>query len=140
MENRAVFTEKSKAIEVFKWSLVKFKPFSIAYWILLLLAFPMVDILIMITTLSYGPFKDYIDDMEYAAYEISGTGFAFIAVLYSIIIAIMAFSYMHNKRSVDWFGSLPVSRRTLFFGRYFATVVKCCPNISVWNNGSITYI
>ena len=48
MENNSL-SNKSKAIALFKWTNRKYLSVSIAYWILLFLAYPLAEIFIMIT-------------------------------------------------------------------------------------------
>ena len=122
MENNSL-SNKSKAIALFKWTNRKYLSVSIAYWILLFLAYPLAEIFIMITSISAdGKYNYYVDRMQTYGVLIPSTLFAAIAIGYSIVISLIAFSYMHNKRCVDLFGSFPVSRRTLFFSR-FASVI-----------------
>lgn len=118
MENNSL-SNKSKAIALFKWTNRKYLSVSIAYWILLFLAYPLAEIFIMITSISAdGKYNYYVDRMQTYGVLIPSTLFAAIAIGYSIVISLIAFSYMHNKRCVDLFGSFPVSRRTLFFSRF----------------------
>ncbi len=121
MENN--LTNKTKATSIFWWTVKRYIPVSIAYWILLILALPIIETTMMTLVKAESNIKEYIDAMKEIALYISGTGFAAIAVIFSTIIGMIAFSYMHNKRSVDFFGSLPVSRRTMFFARYIAVIV-----------------
>ena len=122
MENNSL-SNKSKAIALFKWTNRKYLSVSIAYWILLFLAYPLAEIFIMITSIPVdGQHNEYVDRMQTYGVLIPSTLFATIAIGYSIVISLIAFSYMHNKRCVDLFGSFPVSRRTLFFSR-FASVI-----------------
>lgn len=123
MENRASLAERTKALAIIKWTIKKYLPFSIAYWILLFLSFAGVEIVVQIVTKATEQGYRHSKGMDEFINYIPSTGFAAIAIIYSVIIAIMAFSYMHNKRSVDFFGSMPVSRRVLFFARYFAVVI-----------------
>lgn len=133
MENNAGLTNGKKAWAIFKWSVRKNLSFSIAYWILLFLSFPMVEIFgIIVCNSQKASFKAYVTDMKEVIYYLPATFFAGIAILFSIIMAIMAFSYMHNKRSVDLFGSYPVSRRTLFFVRYLAVLAVCIVPVIVF--------
>lgn len=132
MENNAGFTNNKKALEIFKWSLRKNLPFSIAYWILLFLTFPMIEIFMMVVANSYGTFKEYISGIKQAVNYLPSTVFAGVAIVFSIIMSVKAFSYMHNKRRVDFFGSLPVSRRTLFFMRYLSTLAVCIVPVIVF--------
>ena len=117
MENNVGLSGRKKAVALFKWSLRKNLPFSIAYWILLFLSFPMIEIFAMIvcgTQQNLG-MESYIKDMKEVCEYLPAIFFVAFAIIFSIIMAIMSFSYMHNKRSVDLFGSYPISRRTLFF-------------------------
>lgn len=132
MENNAGFTNSRKALEIFKWSLRKNLPFSIAYWILLFLTFPMIEIFMLVVANSYGTFKEYISGIKEAINYLPSTVFAGVAIIFSIIMSVKAFSYMHNKRRVDFFGSLPVSRRTLFFMRYLSTLAVCIVPVIVF--------
>ena len=50
MENNSL-SNKSKAIALFKWTNRKYLSVSIAYWILLFLAYPLAEIFIMITSI-----------------------------------------------------------------------------------------
>ena len=127
MENNS-FSNKDKALALFKWTNRKYLSVSIAYWILLFLAYPLAEIFIMITSIPANNEPNYyVSRMQTYGTYIPSTLFAAIAVGYSIVISLIAFSYMHNKRCVDLFGSFPVSRRTLFFSRFasvvFSTVV-----------------
>lgn len=125
MENKTGLAENRKAFSIIKWTMRKYLPFSIAYWILMFLAFSGVEIVAMIVTTSTSKFSEYVEEIAECVEYIPSTGFAVIAILYSTIISIMAFSYMHKKRSVDFFGSMPVSRRALFFARYLAVTALC---------------
>lgn len=138
MENNMNLTNKKKALSIYKWTLRKYLPFSIAYWILLFITFPLVELFGMIVcsseskTAGMSTWEYYIDSIEDVAEVLPGTFFASVVVLFSAILAIMAFSYMHNKRAVDLFGSFPVSRRTLFFSRYFAVITACAVPVIVF--------
>ena len=106
MENNSL-SNKSKAIALFKWTNRKYLSVSIAYWILLFLAYPLAEIFIMITSISAdGKYNYYVDRMQTYGVLIPSTLFAAIAIGYSIVISLIAFSYMHNKRCVDLFGSI----------------------------------
>lgn len=122
MENRQCLTNRQKSMALFRWTIRKYLPFSIAYWILLFITFPMVEIFGLVVCGSSGKMKEYTKGMKEIITFLPGTFFAMVAIAFSTIIAIMAFSYMHNKRRVDLFGSFPVGRRTLFFVRYLAVL------------------
>lgn len=46
----------------------------------------------------------------------------FLAILFAFILSIQGFGYLHNKRKTDMFGSLPVSRRTMFFSKMISVI------------------
>lgn len=51
---------------------------------------------------------------------ISSTVIGFLTLIFAIIYTVQIFSYMHNKRKVDFYGSLPISRARLFLAKYGA--------------------
>lgn len=64
MENNSL-SNKSKAIALFKWTNRKYLSVSIAYWILLFLAYPLAEIFIMITSIPVdGQHNEYVDRMQ----------------------------------------------------------------------------
>lgn len=78
MENNSL-SNKSKAIALFKWTNRKYLSVSIAYWILLFLAYPLAEIFIMITSISAdGKYNYYVDRMQTYGVLIPSTLFAAI--------------------------------------------------------------
>jgi ABC-2 type transport system permease protein len=138
MENKKDLTNRQKAVSIYKWTLRKYLPFSVAYWILLFMSFPMIELILMLTYNQSDNYDEmtnmqyYVEDMTEIAKHLSGTFFVAVAIIFSTILAIMAFSYMHNKRSVDFFGSFPVSRRTLFFSRFLAVITASVVPMIMW--------
>lgn len=122
MENsKACLTWKEKALSMLGWTTKRYKGISIAYMAMLFVTFPLIELLIIFRN------KDiYVSAgvINMASFNVVGAMFAFVAILFTAIFSIVAFSYMHNKRCVDLFGSLPVSRRTLFFTRYLSVVIQ----------------
>ena len=127
---------------VFKDSLRRFLPFSIAYWALLVFVYPVregIDYLqyeIMKNTL-----KGFTDDFTIHA-DIYVFECVYIAMIFATVISFMAFSYLHNKRSMDFYGSMPVSRRTQFFGRMTAVVASTFVPliiVSIIGNGVVLF-
>lgn len=41
-----------------------------------------------------------------------------ILILFAVIVAIYSFSYLHNRKQIDFYHSLPIKRRTLFLHNY----------------------
>lgn len=125
MEDRSCLTNKKKALSIFKWTNRKYLSVSVAYCILMILTLIIPQLFYMMVQTSHNGIEVYIDGMERRADVLSGTFFAAIVILFSIIFSLIAFSYMHNKRCVDLFGSFPVSRRTLFLSRYASVLFIC---------------
>lgn len=48
---------------------------------------------------------------------ISSAFIGLLTLIFSIIYTVQIFSYMHNKRKVDFYGSLPISRARLFLAK-----------------------
>ena len=54
------------------------------------------------------------------------------ALIIGLVICIRSFSYLHNKRQTDMVGSLPVSRRTMYFSRLISSfIISAVPMILV---------
>lgn len=125
MESRNInFSEKEKAFSMFGWTNKRYKGISIAYIALLVITFPLIEIILLLQSRTTNPTYQYENVIGEASLAISGTVFAFVAILFATIFAIVTFSYMHNKRCMDLFGSFPISRRTLFFTRYVSVLVQ----------------
>lgn len=69
---------------------------------------------------------------NFATGAVNETGFSdgfmmfetyFTSLIIGLIVSIRAFSYLHSKRQTDLVGSMPVSRRTMFFSRMIAAAV-----------------
>lgn len=123
MENRMNLSNKEKAVSLLKWTLRKNLAFSIVYCILLFLSFPMIEIFGLVVCASEGNMSDYTNSIDQILPMLPASVFAAVAIIFSTVITIIVFSYMHNKRKVDLFGSFPLSRRTLFFVRFAAAVI-----------------
>lgn len=143
---------KSRFFSIYKWSLRKNLATFIVYTAILLLTYPVF--LTLFNSIAVYPtdmLKNSGDGGTSSACVMSLVFVAvvgFIAMLFTLIIGVFMFSYMHRKRSVDVFGALPVTRRTLFFARYAAgltmlavplilvtvisTVLLSYSNVAVW--------
>lgn len=121
MENNICLTWKQKALSMFGWTMKRYKGISIAYAAMLFITFPLIEILVI-----FQNKKRFTSDgvIDMSALNVVGTLFVLVAVIFATVFAIVSFSYMHNKRCVDLFGSLPMSRRTLFFTRYISVLVQ----------------
>ncbi len=118
-------SNRRKAQSIFCWTVKKYMGVSIAYWVLLFLSLPVIEVfgMLALTSQQRTTMKDYIELFQKTEESaIAMALFILVAVVMSTIISFVTFSYMHNKRCVDFFGGLPVSRRTMFFSRYLAVV------------------
>lgn len=105
-------------------SLRRFLPFSIAYWALLVYVYPISE---GINYLQLHFMKNVVSDFGGDLADNANIyvfDCVYLAMIFATVISFMAFSYLHNKRSMDFYGSMPVSRRTQFFGRMVAVVAS----------------
>lgn len=119
--NNTCLTWKEKALSMFGWTTKRYKGISIAYIAMLFVTFPLIELLVIFQN------KDRFISagvINMAELNVVGTLFVFVTIVFATIFAIVVFSYMHNKRCVDLFGSLPVSRRVLFFTRYISVLAQ----------------
>ena len=107
-----------QGLAIFRWSVKSYLPLIIVY--LSILVFDSLTETvgsIGITTL-IGSIDDEAGSLVASLPVAMAIGnVTFLGILFSIIASIMCFGYLHGKRETDMFGSLPVSRRTLFFSR-----------------------
>ncbi|MDY4813757.1 MAG: hypothetical protein SO152_07915, partial [Ruminococcus sp.] len=109
---------------VFSDSLRRFLPFSIAYWALLVYVYPISE---GINYLQLHFMKNVVSDFGGKLADNANIYVfecVYLAMIFATVISFIAFSYLHNKRSMDFYGSMPVSRRTQFFGRMVAVVAS----------------
>ena len=112
--------------KLFKWAFARNKSIIIVYSILMVIGI-IIDLYItsVVTrdSSNYNPI-----DMEIRANGTLGNVSIMIAqlgaVLLSIISAVHTFSFLHNKRSTDMFGSIPATRTTLYFSHLLAGIVS----------------
>lgn len=98
---------------IYLWSLKKRMGMSILYGILSFIAMPMI----LWLSLNY---QDSPKDIVYSVLKVVFPVLVIpLTLLFTLLISCMMFSFMHNKRSVDLFYSLPVTRSEMFLGRYF---------------------
>ena len=118
---------------VFFDTLRKFLPVSSAYWGIMIIFYPCLELLFRFTN-----YMEYLNNVNASLMTESDLAILsewiqiiFVgasSVIFSAIIAFIAFSYLHNKRQMDFVASLPVTRRTQFFGRLTAvTAVVIVP-------------
>lgn len=102
-------TKLSDFRNILIWSLKKHKALGIVYVSLLVFSSPVIGLL---TSLSVGTLDNPVTVLTFASLS------TVVTMIMTFIISVMMFDYLHNKRQADVFGSLPCTRRTLFFSRF----------------------
>ncbi|MEG1868673.1 MAG: DUF6449 domain-containing protein [Clostridiales bacterium] len=75
----------------------------------------------------YPQKNDYIIGLSSTVQNyFSGTNvlLGILAVIAGLVVGLVFFSYLHDKKQVDFFHSLPISGRNLFFVNYFAGLLS----------------
>ena len=120
---------------IYSWSFKKSRGILILYGTLLLLAMPLV-VFLRLQSLknqilqqqsypnhnvypSYGP-QDFTLNFSSTLRTVIPFLVIPLVLLFSIILAVTLYRYMHQKRSTDLFHSLPIGRTPLLLGRCFA--------------------
>lgn len=132
MTSTVSFKDKLKQIfSVVLWDLKGCKSSMLVYSILSAVATVIIFTLVMVLTgekatfatiaindsvVSDVPISQRIQVFQAAASAIIGL----LTLIFTIIYTVQIFSYMHNKRKVDFYGSLPISRARLFLAKSFA--------------------
>lgn len=119
--------KQSKAfLAVFKDTIRRFIPLSIAYWVILALANPIDNgwqkyLIDLSNTTNHSTLISVVQ--EYIGVELIVSVFNIaLAMLFGIITTFIACAYMHNKRSMDYHVSQPITRQTQLFARITAVV------------------
>lgn len=113
-------------LSVYKWTLCRQKTPAIVLSVLLFCAGPLISILLKLFDASLVQQNQTLDGGFYNPnhiYEIDTLFFTFsslVILFFTLFISITVFKYLHSKRNMDTFASLPVSRRIFFLGRYLA--------------------
>lgn len=114
--------------EIYCWSLKQRFGIMLLYMTLLFTALPMILLLVIANTqqrLTGNMINGVpVDQMAETLSNMLKMLLPFLVVpitlLFVLILSVMLYHYMHQKRSVDYFHSLPVGRVTLMLGKYFA--------------------
>ena len=69
--------------------------------------------------------KNYVEGSYLDAPEllVSSWFYGASALIIPVLLAAMLFHYLHNRLSVDFYHAMPLSRKKLFFSRYFVGIV-----------------
>lgn len=125
MTQTASFKDKLKtAFSFFKWEL-KACTGTIVVYAILASVFTIISLTLNIVSSNFledifssdssgtNSFGYAIQSFQYSASNI----IYFLTIIFTIIYTIRVYSYLHNKRKADLYGSLPVSRITLFLSK-----------------------
>lgn len=107
-------SNNKKAFSVlYKWAFKRNKFITVIFSILMALG-----VILDLYTMSEMSNVDYLGASTTIAKEYSSIGYASMiiaqggAMFFTLISALLTFSFLHNKRSVDMFGALPTTRTT----------------------------
>ena len=130
-------------LSMYLWSMRKNMATIITYSLFLLFSFPLL--LLFYNTLTAANIIDRADFLIEANNTVYPIIFGCILMLFTLLVSVFMFSYLHKKRSVDMFGALPVSRRwrkrplkrppasCRSFPRTRSTALPCCVGQrSIW--------
>lgn len=131
MTSTVSFKDKLKQIfSVILWDLKGCKGSLMVYTILASVFTVIIFTLVFVLTAdqtSFSPLfstesspKISLSEKMQAFQVISSAVIGFLTLIFAIIYTVQIFSYMHNKRKVDFYGSLPISRARLFLAKYGA--------------------
>ncbi len=118
MTSTVSFKDKfNHAFSIFKWDLKACSGIMTVYAILATVFTTVIFTLCAII----GSMEELPDDtFQYAIrvfqYISTFTVYA-LTMVFTIIYTVKVYSYLHNKRKADLYGSLPISRRSLFFSK-----------------------
>lgn len=104
---------------MYRWSMRKNMATAIVYSVFLLFSYPLLLTFFKTLTLTGIGTLD-ANTMRSMSQNFFPAFTGSITMLFALLVPVFMFSYLHKKRSVDMFGALPMSRRTLFFSRYLA--------------------
>ncbi len=114
--------------EIYCWSLKQRFGIMLLYMALLFMALPMILLLVITNTRDNANLYS-VNGASVTQMEQSFSGalrvllpvlIVPLTLLFVLILGVMLYNYMHQKRSVDYFHSLPAGRTPLLLGKFFA--------------------
>lgn len=108
--------------ETYLWALKKNRGLMGLLTLLLMIALPVILLIVFSQVASRLP-PDDCNGM-FSSYFVGCSTFAVmpLLLLFTLVLSATLFSYLHQKRSVDLFHSIPVSRTALLLGRWCAAL------------------
>lgn len=113
--NKGFCVTKKEFGVLFKWALKRNRSLVIVHSIILAVIGPVLNLFFVTVNSS-------VTDSGMA--EGTLAVFVALAALFTLISAVKTFSFLHNKRSVDMFGSLPCNRVTMFLSHLLGGIVS----------------
>lgn len=110
-------TAFNRCISLMGWTVKKYKYTLLIYTILLFLSFPMMAVFCITSKV---PMTFDGNDTGFIMYN---AFFSTVALVFSVVISFINFSYMQKKTSVDWYFSFPMTRRSMFVSKYLASAI-----------------
>lgn len=125
MTSTVSFKEKLKQIfSVLLWDLKGCKGSLLVYSILASVFTVIIFTLVFVLTSASSFVLDGVDSepitiaQKIQAFQVITSIFiGLLTLIFTIIYTVQIFSYMHNKRKVDFYGSLPISRARLYLAK-----------------------
>ena len=117
---------KSNFASMLVWTLRKNTAVSVVYTTLLFVFFPLMVMwataMIIASLGSHSSLSEMAKELsEIVKYAYPVT--SWLTNIFAIIISGLLFNYLHNKRSVDMYNALPISRRSMYFSRYVSGLI-----------------
>ena len=112
-------TEFSSFWSLYRWSLRRHAGIFVLYSILLTLALPGV-LLLLLSALRMSGYEGGFS-IQYFVIPFNVAVIP-ITMLFTLIVSMMMFSYLHKKRQADLFFALPVKRNTMLCAQFFAAL------------------
>lgn len=118
MTSTASFKDKfNQAFSIFKWDLKSCAGIMTVYAILAsvstIIIFTLCAIFGSLDEMPEGSFQNAIKVFQY----LSTSTVYLLTIIFTIVYTVKVYSYLHNKRKADLYGSLPISRTSLFFSK-----------------------
>lgn len=107
----------NRCMSLMEWTVKKYKYTLLIYTILLFLSFPMMGIFCITGN---NPMTFSKNDTGFIMFNVL---FSTAAVVFSVVISFINFSYIQKKTSVDWYFAFPMTRRSMFVSKYAASAV-----------------
>lgn len=106
-----------RCMSLMAWTVKKYKYTLLIYTVLLFLSFPMMGIFCITGN---TPMTFEKNDSGFVMFNLL---FSTLAVVFSVIISFINFSYMQKKKSVDFYFAFPMTRRSMFVSKYLASIL-----------------